>query len=129
MSRLTKYNFNNHVVIDDAYNASYDSFLYGLGQLDEYACPKLIIYGDMLELGSYSDYYHQEVFKEIKKKGFKVITYGEITEKLNNEFHFNDMESLKKFLTSYNWNNEVIYLKASHRLNLSLLIPFFEHLW
>lgn len=129
VSRFTKYKINGHIIIDDSYNASYDSFLYGLGKLEEYDEPKLIIFGDMLELGKYSDYYHQEVIKEIEKRKFKVITYGEITKKLNSTFHFDDMESLKNFLKAYNWNNEVIYIKASHRLNLALLIPFFEHLW
>ena len=129
VSRFTEYKFNGHIIIDDSYNASYDSFLYGLRKLEEYDEPKLIIFGDMLELGMYSDYYHQEVLKEIEKRKFKVITYGEITKRLNNELHFDDVKSLQKFLETYNWNNEVIYLKASHRLNLSLLIPFFKHLW
>ena len=129
VSRFTEYKIKGHIIIDDSYNASYDSFLYGLGKLEEYDEPKLIIFGDMLELGKYSDYYHQEVIKEIEKRKFKVITYGEITKRLNSAFHFDDMESLKNFLKTYNWNNEVIYIKASHRLNLALLIPFFEHLW
>lgn len=129
VSRFTEYKINGHIIIDDSYNASYDSFLYGLGKLDEYDEPKLIIFGDMLELGMYSDYYHQEVIKEIEKRKLKFITYGGITKKLNSTFHFDDMESLKNFLKAYDWNNEVIYIKASHRLNLALLIPFFKHLW
>ena len=129
-SRLTKYMFNNHIVIDDAYNASYESFIYGLNELEKYSNTKMIIFGDMLELGKYSDYYHKKVLEKIKEiKNTVVITYGQITKKLGNEIHFEEFDSLKKFLMLYEWNDEIIYLKASHCLNLSLLIPFFEHLW
>lgn len=129
-SRLTKYYFKKHIVIDDAYNASYESFLYGLNELDRFEEDKIVIFGDMLELGKYSEYYHRKVFEEIKKRNdIKVVTYGDITKILNNRLHFDNLDELKKFLISYEWKNEIIYLKASHKLNLSLLIPFFEHLW
>ena len=130
-SRLTRYYYDKHIVIDDAYNASYESFLEGLAKLKQYNCRKIVIFGDMLELGSFSEYYHQLVYDELKKiDNVLVITIGNETKFLNNEFHFLSLLDLEKYLLNFDWNNDdIVYLKASHKINLSSLINFFNNLW
>lgn len=130
-SRMEQKKIKNHLIIDDAYNASYESFIEGIENLKSYAMRKIIVFGDMLELGTYSRYYHQKVLEQIKElKNIVVITIGNETANLNNKYHCTNLEELKSFFKSFKWqNDDLIYLKASHRLELSSLISFFEELW
>lgn len=130
-SRMEELIIGNHIVIDDAYNASYESFIYGLAKIKEYDCRKIVVFGDILELGSYSDYYHLKIYEEIKKlEDVVIFTLGDLTAKLDNKYHFNKLEELKEYLKSYTWlDNDLIYLKGSHKNNLSSLCNFFKCLW
>lgn len=130
-SRMQKYLIKEHIVIDDAYNASYESFVYGLDKLQHFKQRKIVIFGDMLELGSFSAYYHQKVLDKIKELDDKIIiTVGQETSDLNNCYHFFTLDLLQEFLLNFSWkSDDVIYLKASHKLNLSSLISFFYDLW
>ena len=129
-SRMRRYNFKKCILIDDAYNASYESFIYGLNHISEHKGRKIIVFGDMLELGIYSLYYHQKVFEEINKlNDVFVVTIGKETTVLNNAFHFLDLEDLKKFFIDFEWReNDLVYLKGAHCLNLSSLVLFFKNL-
>ena len=130
-SRMQIHQIDNHIVIDDAYNASYESFVNGLEHVTKYKNRKIIIFGDMLELGDYSTYYHQKVLDKIKEiDNFVLITVGQETSHLNNSNHFYELDSLKDYLKAFKWlDDDLIYLKASHKVNLSSLISFFQYLW
>lgn len=130
-SRMEKHIIKNHLVIDDAYNASYESFVNGIDKLRQYQNRKIIIFGDMLELGSYGAYYHQKVLDKIKMlDNVVIVTFGQETAILNNNYHFYELDGLKHFFSEFSWNDDdIVYLKASHNLNLSSLISFFNYLW
>ena len=130
-SRMQHYYIKDHLVIDDAYNASYESFVNGLENLKQYDNRKIIIFGDMLELGKYSTYYHQKVLDKVKElDNVIIITVGTETAILNNVYHFYELELLKNFFKNFNWyDDDIVYMKASHKINLSSIIPFFEDLW
>ncbi len=122
-SRMYHYNINNITIIDDAYNASYESFIYGINKLDKIK-RKIIIYGDMLELGRYSNLLHKKVYKELLKLDNKIIiTIGSNTKKLNNKLHFNTLEEIINYFKDFNFeDNDIIYLKGSHKMELFKLV-------
>lgn len=63
----------NVTVIDDAYNASYESMKASLEVLSSYENRKVAVLGDMLELGEYSDEYHYKVGKLCVEKGVDIV--------------------------------------------------------
>lgn len=129
-SRMQKITLQNTILIDDAYNASYESFVYGLETLKEYSGKKLVIFGDILELGNFSSRVHEKVYEEIGKySDISLITIGEETAFLKNKIHFYSLEELKEYLKTIELSNySVVYLKASHKVGLSKLVPFFLNL-
>jgi len=121
---------NNILLIDDAYNASYESICYGLDVISHYDGKKLVILGDILELGKFSQRVHEKVYQEIQKNDdLNVITMGEETSYLKNKPHFYSIEELKEYLKTISLKDySIIYLKASHKMGLSQLVNFFQNL-
>ena len=68
-------------VINDSYNANYDSMKAALEYLGKInANKKIAVLGDMLELGEYSENLHEKVGEEVKKNDIDVlITVGELS--------------------------------------------------
>ncbi len=129
-SRMQKFQFEKFLLIDDAYNASYESICFGLESLKEYDGKKLMILGDILELGKFSDRVHEKVYEEIQKySDITLITVGEQTSFLSHKPHFYSIEELKEYLKSISLQDyQVVYLKASHKIGLFRLVPYLENL-
>ncbi len=129
-SRMQKIKIGNTLLIDDAYNASYESICFGIEKLKEYEGKKLMILGDILELGKFSERIHEKVYEEIKKySDISLITIGSETSLLSHKPHFYSIEELKEYLKTIALKDyKVIYLKASHKIGLSKLVPFLENL-
>jgi len=123
-SRMEKYIVNNITLIDDSYNASYESVIGGLNSLDKDS-RKIIILGDMLELGEYSKELHIKVGEFINNMNNTIlITIGNETKYINNDIHFNDLEVLKEYLELFDFvDNDIIYLKGSNKIGLYKLVP------
>ena len=85
---------NNNVLIDDSYNASYESVIGGLEVIKKSPLNKIIILGDVLELGKYSNKYHKKINKYLKKINNKqVLLIGKYTKVMKRK-HFNDIDKL-----------------------------------
>lgn len=127
--RMQKYEFkNDFIVIDDSYNASLTSMKYGLEIINKCkSSNKIIVLGDMLELGEYSKSLHEELGTEINKYNFtKIYLYGnkikycydKISNKTNVKY-FNDKEELIKNILKSDCNKDTtIYFKASNGMKL-----------
>lgn len=127
--RMQKYEFkNDFIVIDDSYNASLTSMKYGLEIIDKCkSSNKIIVLGDMLELGEYSKSLHEELGTEINKYNFtKIYLYGneikycydKISNKTNVKY-FDDKEELIKNILKSDCNKDTtIYFKASNGMKL-----------
>ncbi len=107
---------NNITLIDDCYNCSYESFVAGIEQLKQYNQDKLIIFGDILELGGYSKKIHKKIGKILKTKKYSSYLVGKETKYSSNPYslNFKNNQELIKYLDTIELNNIVIYLKASH---------------
>lgn len=68
-----KRGLNNSVVIDDTYNANLRSSLSALEVLSKRAGRRIFVFGDMGELGPWSEQHHQEVGAAAKEFGIDML--------------------------------------------------------
>jgi UDP-N-acetylmuramoyl-tripeptide--D-alanyl-D-alanine ligase len=102
-------------LIDDTYNANVESIKAAISLLANYSGKQILILGDMGELGSDADSYHQEVGEFAKKQGINVLlTLGVLSQNTHNAFahqndaiskHFSERKHLSAYLFSQLENN------------------------
>lgn len=118
-------------IIDDTYNASYDSFKSGIESLSYFSGNKILILGDILETGEFAEHIHRKVgkiFKEYNGKFIEVITYGENAKYINEESkkylkskHYENKDEIVEYLNKLD-NTYTIYLKASNGMKFDEII-------
>ena len=75
----------NSNIINDSYNASYDSMKAAIEYLGELKGRKIAVLGDMLELGKFEKELHEKVGEEIYKNKIDIlITIGKRAENIAN---------------------------------------------
>lgn len=120
-SQLIKYDSNN--VILDAYNANPSSMKLALESFDLIEHPKkMLILGDMLELGAISQEEHLLTILQIKKmKLDKIILVGEEFGKLKNKLdclYFENYKQLKNWFNQHIPQQYLILVKGSRGISL-----------
>lgn len=124
---------NNIKVINDSYNASYDSMKAALEVTNKMkAKRKIAILGNMLELGEYTKELHKKVGAEVVKNKIDIlITIGEYALEISNKaielgmknvFKFEDMNSAIEFIKNNIKSEDLILLKASNSMNFSKIL-------
>jgi UDP-N-acetylmuramoyl-tripeptide--D-alanyl-D-alanine ligase len=113
----------SNTIILDAYNANPSSMMLALDDFaDMYAKSKIVILGDMLELGKYSSREHKIIVNFVKNLGFdQVILVGPEFGRykpLINCLHFNDSEELKSWFQTRNFTETHFLLKGSRGIRL-----------
>lgn len=114
-------------IINDCYNANYDSMKAALEYLGNVkANKKIAVLGDMLELGEYSKMLHEKVGEEVVKNKVDIlITVGEQSRYIAKEakergidekniYSFNNNEEAIKELNKVMEKNDAILIKASN---------------
>lgn len=111
---------NNIILIDDCYNCSYESFKSGIEQLKHYDCQKLIIFGDILELGKYSKRIHKKIGTILKKNKYESLLVGKESFYCKNKYSisFKNNSEVINYLEEVKLNNVVIYIKGSRKMKL-----------
>ncbi len=132
--RMEKTKINNYFIINDAYNASPDSFKKAILTLKHFRLPKVIVAADMLELGSKSAYYHRRLAFQILKSGCQYcLTLGDYTKITNrqlkilnykNAFHFSSHEDIANFFKKRLNKKYLILLKGSRKMELEKIFKF-----
>lgn len=112
---------NSNTLLLDMYNAnptSMSSSIQNFAQID--AANKVLIIGDMLELGNISHDEHFKIIELIRKLNFEnVFLVGKEFCKINNEFKtFEKSTELAEYLTENKIINSTILLKASRGIKL-----------
>lgn len=97
-------------LIDDTYNANVESIKAAIALLAGYSGQRILVLGDMAELGSDARSYHQEVGEYAKEQGINILlTLGVLSQNTSDAFaskneaiseHFNDKNMLEKYLFS-----------------------------
>lgn len=126
-SRMDKIIIDGITIIDDSYNASYESVIGGLDYIKKYN-RKIVILGDMLELGEFSKKLHTLIKKKIDMMDNTILlTIGNEIKVINNDRYFSNLEDLGNYLSNFNYKKgDVIYLKGAHSMNLYKLVPLLK---
>lgn len=124
---------DNIKIINDSYNASYDSMKAALEVIGKTeATRKIAVLGDMLELGEYSEELHIKVGEEVIKNKIDIlITIGKYAKNIANRaemqgmkniFQFEDIENAAGYIKSNMKSGDLILLKASNSMNFSKIL-------
>ena len=127
----------NVKVINDSYNASYDSMKAALEVMGNTAAiRKIAVLGNMLELGEYTKELHEKVGEEVvKNKIDLLITVGkyanEIADKakrlgLKGIFKFENIDSAAEYIKNNIKSGDLILLKASNSMNFSKILDYIK---
>ena len=115
--------WQDNTVLLDAYNANPSSMSEMLCYFSNYpADQKVIILGDMFELGPDSDKEHQKIIELVKEKNFdQVILVGQLFSRYKHMIdchHFNDVSQLKQFLNKNDYRDHYFLVKGSRGMAL-----------
>ena len=104
---------NGAILINDAYNASYESMKVSLEFLAKHTgTRKIAVLGDMFELGEYSEELHRNVGKEVVKNNIDIlICAGE-----NSKYIIEEAQKSPNIQTYFMNNNEQIVENLSQKL-------------
>lgn len=126
-----KVNGKGVTIIDDTYNANFDSMKSSIDLLGKVKDKrKVAILGDMLELGEYSDELHTKLGDVVFNNQIDVlITIGDYSSNINdraidlgmndsNCYHFGKENECYDLLSELLDSNDIVLLKGSHGIHL-----------
>lgn len=112
------------VILDDTYNSNPEAFLSALSYFNKLAGKnkKILVVGDMLELGKIEVNEHKRIGNEIKKLKFeKIFAVGKLVKYISSNLFANSLDvlpELKKYLKPKNY----ILLKGSRSIHLDIIV-------
>ena len=122
----------NFTIINGVYNANIKSFISGLELMNNIYKQnqrKACIFGDILELGDKAKDIHLELVEPINNNNIDIfIGVGENMKyvvdnlKINNKYHFNNIEELIKEYKKIIKDDDLIFIKASNGLHFSKIM-------
>ena len=123
------------VIIDDTYNANFDSMKASLELLGNVKKGrKVAILGDMLELGEYSKEMHKDLGDVIVNNNIDIlITVGDESKEIDKRViklgmdkeavvHFNKESDTYQYLSDFLKKKDVVLLKGSHGIHLDNVV-------
>lgn len=114
-------------IIDDTYNANPSSFLSAIEVLNEFPGKKILVIGDMAELGENSRIYHQELSRSIKETKIDItLGLGKYTKEIitllgRNNSWFRSKDDLVKHLYSC-MKGSTILVKGSRSMKMEEIV-------
>ena len=122
---------NGITIINDSYNASYESMKASIEYLASFnAERKIAVLGDMFELGDFSEELHRKVGEEVQKNNIDILcAIGEnskyIIEEARNKgfcnesiYYFKEKKELNNFLNKFLKSGDATLFKASNGMKL-----------
>lgn len=133
---------NNITFLADCYNANPDSVKAGLKAFFETSGGKrrLIILGDMLELGTSAIQYHREVGRLLARQTFDLaVLVGDLSKHTMKEAlasgvaehkvrHYNNSHECARAMAEYFADGDFVYVKASRGIGLEAVIEAIEQM-
>ncbi len=126
---------NKTTIINDSYNASYDSMKAAIEYLNELKGGKRIaVLGDILELGEFGEEIHRKVGKEVFKNNIDIlITVGDLAKYIAEEakklgikqdkiFEYNTKEEAIEKIKSIIETDDFILVKASNSMKFNEIV-------
>lgn len=131
---------NGKYIINDCYNANPVSLKSAIDTLKTIAETRnsrsVAILGDMLELGSKSDDYHEEIGRYLLEKGIDLLivfgdktkttyqVFRDIKDSANESYYFKDRDSLASSVKNLLRTGDVILIKGSRSNRMEEIINF-----
>lgn len=132
--RLQLHTLANGVkIIDDTYNANPFSLQAAVNILSNFNGKKILVLGDMKELGPEAKSLHHDAGDSIRKAGIDYLfTYGELSANTATAFgegayHFNEQEKLVNALKPFLYNTTTILVKGSRSMRMEKVIAELIH--
>ena len=116
---------DKNILIIDAYNANPTSMQAALENFDHMKAEnKVLILGDMKELGNDTDIEHKKIADYVTNHNFKNVFFvGENFHRIQTKYHhFKDIDSLISYLTKHSIENSHILLKGSRSIQVEKCI-------
>lgn len=118
-------------IIDDTYNANPDSVIAAIDVLSGFGEDRILILGDMGEVGEDGAQFHAEIGQYAKNKGIEYLyTLGELAKYSSDLFgdgakHFAVFEDLIKYLTPLNNEHKTFLIKGSRFMKMERVVQYF----
>jgi UDP-N-acetylmuramoyl-tripeptide--D-alanyl-D-alanine ligase len=116
---------NNTTLIDGTYNSNPVSVNYSLEKLNSISGSygrKIIVLGDMLELGENTAFYHEQVGLQARKIADYLVAIGPLCAHMPADFKTLSIDQAAEYLLKLIKPNDIILIKASHGMKLHRLI-------
>jgi UDP-N-acetylmuramoyl-tripeptide--D-alanyl-D-alanine ligase len=120
-------------VVDDTYNANPDSVRAAIDVLAELPAPRLLVLGDMGEVGNQGPEFHAEVGRYAAECGIEALfTLGELCVHAAQSFgdarHFQDMDSLLDSVTTQVGQYRSVVVKGSRFMKMERVVQALQSL-
>ncbi len=132
-------NKNNVTIINDSYNANYDSMKVAIEYLSKMSAKKRVaVLGDMLELGDYSKGLHEKIGEDVVKNDVDVlVTVGceakyiakralDLGMKCEDVYEFCSTDEAIVLLESILVSDDVVLVKASNGMKFNRIVEALE---
>ncbi len=139
--RFKEYQFKNLRVIDDSYNASYESIVAALEMMKSCNGSFDVIIGDVLELGDYSEEIHYKIGRAIAKSGAKkaflvgkyadcvakgAMSIGMSRENVFIHYETDNLDMLSLDVINRHTKDAPLLIKASRKIRLERILSYFQ---
>ena len=139
--RFKEYKFSGLSILDDSYNASYESVVAALEMLKERGDNFDVVIGDVLELGDYSEQIHRQIGEAIANSGAKrlfavgnfadcvyngALSAGMREEHISVYYETDNLDRLVDDIARLHTKDALVLIKASHRVGLWRLVTYLE---
>jgi UDP-N-acetylmuramoyl-tripeptide--D-alanyl-D-alanine ligase len=112
------------LVIDDTYNANPDSVRAAIDVLSNAAAPRVLVLGDMGEVGNEGPKFHEEVGMYARDRGIEhLLTLGDLARHASNAFghgarHFDDIGSINQAVDALVTRDTTVLVKGSRFMKM-----------
>jgi UDP-N-acetylmuramoyl-tripeptide--D-alanyl-D-alanine ligase len=116
------------LVIDDTYNANPDSVRAAIDVLSHAPAPRVLVLGDMGEVGDEGPQFHVEIGEYARDRGIeRLLTLGQLARHASNAFgtrarHFDDIESIKQAATALVSVDTTALVKGSRFMKMERVV-------
>ena len=121
-----------YTIINDSYNASYDSVKLSIDILSKYKNRRIFVFADILELGDYSKDIHINIGKLVKESNIDMFicvgknsyySYEYVKNNSNIEsYHFNSNSEAYDYLNKILNKDDIVLFKGSNAMKLSEIV-------
>ena len=120
--------YNQCVLLDDSYNANPGSVAAAIDVLAHYPQQKLLVLGDMGELGEDANEFHRQIGRYANEKKIDcLLTFGQLSRSCRDLFngsgdHFDGFDSLISAIKSQVDGDTVVLVKGSHSSHMDKVV-------